>query len=340
MLVKPIAAERRRKAASLAPIAILVACGCRSVEGWSAGARFVSEVQRCSEGGWRARAAFPARRAALLLRPRHPSDLVRRLEMQDVPEGRDEGSGLGRSQEKLPKLPGGRAEERRRGTLQEIDCVDTSDNDRGKIRIFGGYEVDTTSLALAFLVVWQTISILFHHYVDKMPFLEAFFFSVDTGLSIGFGTINVDNDLSRMFNIVHVLVGAGAAGALLGLFADSVLQASEDNLANEMEKLQLKRDAKDGKEVAPPPVKPTDFDKRELVPGLLLAAWFMMGSIYGMELEGWTPIQSLYFAITALSTGKPNPPSALLPPQAPSPVAVPCPSALSSFAGDFWANAS
>jgi len=74
------------------------------------------------------------------------------------------------------------------------------DDSTSSITIWGR-EISTSALALGFLVVWQSISILFHHYQDGMPFEEAFFFSVDTGLSIGYGTIPLDNDLSRVGTI-------------------------------------------------------------------------------------------------------------------------------------------
>jgi hypothetical protein len=36
--------------------------------------------------------------------------------------------------------------------------------------------------------------------------------------------------------MIHLLVGAGAAGAFIGIFSDSMMRASEDTLANELEK--------------------------------------------------------------------------------------------------------
>jgi hypothetical protein len=83
------------------------------------------------------------------------------------------------------------------GELRHSDEEDSASN----IKIWGR-EISTSALALGFLVVWQSISILFHHYQDGMPFEEAFFFSVDTGLSIGYGTIPLDNDLSRVGTIL------------------------------------------------------------------------------------------------------------------------------------------
>eukprot|EP00961_Rhodomonas_salina_P247780 3347732-Rhodomonas_salina.1 len=53
--------------------------------------------------------------------------------------------------------------------------------------------------------------------------------AVDSGLSIGYGSIGIEDDASRLFTILHVLFGAGVAGAALALYTDAILAKSNED---------------------------------------------------------------------------------------------------------------
>ena len=60
---------------------------------------------------------------------------------------------------------------------------------------------------------------------------QSLFFAVDTGMSIGFGAVAEQRTVTKVFTIIHVLLGASAAGGALALFAEAVV-ADASSLAS------------------------------------------------------------------------------------------------------------
>eukprot|EP00930_Biecheleria_cincta_P040353 TRINITY_DN27653_c0_g1_i1.p1 TRINITY_DN27653_c0_g1~~TRINITY_DN27653_c0_g1_i1.p1 ORF type:complete len:435 (+),score=110.48 TRINITY_DN27653_c0_g1_i1:41-1345(+) len=56
---------------------------------------------------------------------------------------------------------------------------------------------------------------------------QSFYYSIQAGLSIGFGLLAETKDESRLYTIFHVLAGASFIGGALSLFARSILEQSE-----------------------------------------------------------------------------------------------------------------
>jgi len=48
---------------------------------------------------------------------------------------------------------------------------------------------------------------------------ESFYYSVQTGLSIGFGLLSESSDISRLYSVFHILAGSSFIGGALALFA-------------------------------------------------------------------------------------------------------------------------
>lgn len=72
-----------------------------------------------------------------------------------------------------------------------------------------------TLLSLALVLVGAT---LFYYFAEGWSWVDAFYFSVVTGLTIGYGDLAPSTDFSKLFTVVYGLVSVGlfvAVGASL-----------------------------------------------------------------------------------------------------------------------------
>jgi len=66
---------------------------------------------------------------------------------------------------------------------------------------------------------------LFYAKFYDWPYPQSFFYAVDAGMSIGFCTEVKETEVaSRLFTIVHILLGASCIGGVLVLLVNSVLE--------------------------------------------------------------------------------------------------------------------
>ena len=56
---------------------------------------------------------------------------------------------------------------------------------------------------------------------------DGFYFSVQAGLSIGFGSLDETDDASRYFSCYHVIAGGLLAGTFLGSWADALAESHD-----------------------------------------------------------------------------------------------------------------
>ncbi|MEX0668798.1 MAG: potassium channel family protein [Candidatus Saccharimonadales bacterium] len=70
---------------------------------------------------------------------------------------------------------------------------------------------------LLFLLVIITIAIgtLFYHYVEDMSLVDAYYFSVVTLVTVGYGDIAPKTDFGKIFTTIYVLVGIGIVGGFI-----------------------------------------------------------------------------------------------------------------------------
>jgi len=86
-------------------------------------------------------------------------------------------------------------------------------------------------LSLAFVcisavTVWIGLATAYYAKFENWPYAQSLFYAVDTGMSIGFGTVAEQKLSTKLFTVAHVLMGASAVGGAIALFAEAAVAGS------------------------------------------------------------------------------------------------------------------
>lgn len=150
---------------------------------------------------------------------------------------------------------------------------------------------------------WLFIGTVFYTYVDfEGSFCKGFYFSVNVGYSIGFGVLHERSDASKAFSILYLLVGAIFVSRWLAYLIELHIY---DN-GNVHEQITVRHNLR----------------KSSTLSGLRrdLYVWIVMnysglfiiylwliyvffGTTWSCAVIGWSFIDGIYFAISAMSTG-------------------------------------
>jgi len=137
-----------------------------------------------------------------------------------------------------------------------------------------------------------------------LNFATGFYMAVNIGYSIGFGDIPETGELgSQWFSTVYVLIGASFVGAALGIFAEHIVADKDHWYEKEKEELEYQEKIKDSSRLVKI-IHFLVFHQCEFQPIVL---WILFVSV--ATLAAWNTneefnfINSLYFAVSSLSTG-------------------------------------
>lgn len=81
-------------------------------------------------------------------------------------------------------------------------------------------------VCVTIVTIWIGTATLIFARNEDWPLAQSLFYAVDTGMSIGFGAVSEKKLSTKLFTIVHVLLGASAVGGAIALFAESVVESS------------------------------------------------------------------------------------------------------------------
>eukprot|EP00466_Bigelowiella_natans_P007678 jgi/Bigna1/131697/aug1.15_g6405 len=159
--------------------------------------------------------------------------------------------------------------------------------------------ISNEGLAVGFLVLYLAVGTGFYCWRLRWDFASSFYYTVQSGLSIGFGVLSEEDELSRLFTTCSALMGALISTTMLSILFESaaariVLMKRRD---------QERSDEEGDEEAALQSLGEKLLAHTTSKESLLLAFWLLMGVLYGSVIEGWTIITSLYFAVTSISTG-------------------------------------
>jgi voltage-gated potassium channel Kch len=78
-------------------------------------------------------------------------------------------------------------------------------------------------LSIATLVT-LTVGTLFYHFVEKLRFLDAVYFSVVTLATVGYGDFSPKTDIGKIFTIFYIITGIG----ILAAFANMIIRRAAE----------------------------------------------------------------------------------------------------------------
>ena len=71
------------------------------------------------------------------------------------------------------------------------------------------------------VVVWLAVGTAIYSVLNGWPVPQSCYYAVNAGFSIGFGALTEENDLSRLFSVAMILLGATVASAVLSFYVQS-----------------------------------------------------------------------------------------------------------------------
>ena len=152
---------------------------------------------------------------------------------------------------------------------------------------------------LTWVVPYFCVVTIIYAKLNDWPLEQSFFYAVDTGCSIGFGAFEETNDTSRAFTVVHILLTDSLIvfGAFQLFLQKTLKKSTISNEALQRFYRQLTRDS--GRQS-----NKTKIEKSTTLhqPILLLLLYYFVGVLWGMYRHRWSFLNSLYFAVSALSS--------------------------------------
>lgn len=79
------------------------------------------------------------------------------------------------------------------------------------------------AVAIRVLVVGTLAAIIvgtvFYHYVEQFSWIDAYYFSIITLTTVGYGDLSPQTDVGKLFTTVYILVGVGIITSVITTFA-------------------------------------------------------------------------------------------------------------------------
>lgn len=160
---------------------------------------------------------------------------------------------------------------------------------------------------------WLLVGTIWYKFYMSWTFSTAFYYAVEAGLSIGFCYPSEKDDITRSFTIIFVLLGSSVISGSLGFLASYLLgnQSYLEPVEYHLDSMSW-RDEENKVTVTSLGrylwyvVKYSLgwYSNRVLLKTMAVFwVWMGLGVVYGMLVEKWDFITSLYWAITSTSTG-------------------------------------
>jgi hypothetical protein len=169
---------------------------------------------------------------------------------------------------------------------------------------------------LCFLVVsiWISVGIIFYYYFYFWTAATSFYYVIEAGLSIGFCKPAEDSDMSRIFTIFFVFIASsivsGTTGLfLVSLFAPNLHLVPAEHRFNAISYRDEVEEAITFQSVWRYCWYHCKYflgwysNRLRTIMTILFVIWMILGTCWGLFIENWTFITSLYWAVTSCSSG-------------------------------------
>lgn len=155
-------------------------------------------------------------------------------------------------------------------------------------------KVWTLSQRAAFVAVaWLGGGSCVYGVISSKQWGQCFYYSVNVGYSIGFGTLSDDSTREKLFSVLMILIGASCVTTLLSFFVTRKLSKANDVATK---RLEMQMSAKSTVQ------RYFNLHGEKLASGFALLLWLGLGTAFGIINERFSPLRGVYFAVAALST--------------------------------------
>lgn len=79
------------------------------------------------------------------------------------------------------------------------------------------------------------IGTFFYHFLEKWTWIQAFYFSVVTLATVGYGDLYPTNDFSRLFTAIYILFGVSISVAAITFIGSRYLSKREEKILRKRE---------------------------------------------------------------------------------------------------------
>lgn len=152
-------------------------------------------------------------------------------------------------------------------------------------------------------LVWLILGTVYYSIRLELNFSRALYMAVNVGYSIGWGDILEDLQTSQAFSTFYVIVGASFIGAGLGFFAEGVVAESGDWYLRAQKDCALQATMAKKSNYLQRAWVYINFHWDKLRGIVIWLLFLIIGTIFAAELNNWTFITALYFAVSTMSTG-------------------------------------
>jgi len=164
-------------------------------------------------------------------------------------------------------------------------------------------------IVMVVIITWLFTGTLVYKYANDWCWSNAFYFAVQAGFSVGFGSIAETSTTSRIYSCIHVLGGASIAVGAIGYFAEGFLDKQDTLRAKLKERRRIFLAAAKGEIGQQDMHAELMMEKSGMTTGvknavLLFLVWVGIGAVVSVRTQNdWDLAFGFEFAIAAMSTG-------------------------------------
>jgi voltage-gated potassium channel len=85
-------------------------------------------------------------------------------------------------------------------------------------------------LLIGLVVITLLVGTVFYHYVESLIWLDAFYFSVVSLTTVGYGDISPQTSFGKLFTVFYLLIGIGLLFSFISLITKRRLHKHSKNL--------------------------------------------------------------------------------------------------------------